>query len=261
MKKLTGLIIFIIFLSYLLKPSPTFALGQKCCEDKFPSITNIQPPLCLYTTLGTSIPTITQITCNISSEDCDTTTNTCIPKYSDAYQKPTCSSGKQVDPCKLTTWNPATKTCQAAGQNTDCQPQCDTTNGWQYSKDVGMCYNQSKLGPNSPQLPGTPAYMKTCTFNGKPVNGVNSAVGCIPTNDLPTFLSFTLKWVLGIAGGIIFLMFLLTGYTFLTSSGNPEKLQAAKENLVSIFSGLILIFFSLILLQTIGADILQLPTF
>lgn len=91
--------------------------------------------------------------------------------------------------------------------------------------------------------------------------GVNTAIGCVPTGQLDKFLSFLLKWALGASSGIIFLMLILTGYNVLTSGGNPEKLQAAKENVISIFSGLILIVFSLILLKAIGADILELPPF
>ena len=94
--------------------------------------------------------------------------------------------------------------------------------------------------------------------------GIQTAIGCVPTGDLTGpngFLSFVLKWVFGISGGIILIMIIVTGYNILTSSGNPEKLQAAKENVVSIFSGLILIAFSLVLLQAIGAGILGLPTF
>lgn len=94
--------------------------------------------------------------------------------------------------------------------------------------------------------------------------GVQTAIGCVPTGDLTGpngFLSFLLKWVFGISGGIIVIMIIVTGYSILTSSGNPEKLAAAKENVVSIFSGLILIAFSLVLLQTIGGNILGLPGF
>ena len=94
--------------------------------------------------------------------------------------------------------------------------------------------------------------------------GVSTAIGCIPTNGpdgLKGFLEFVLKWAFFASGGIIVLMVIATGYTLLTSQGNPEKLQAAKENIVALFSGLILIAFSLVLLQTIGADILKLPTF
>lgn len=91
--------------------------------------------------------------------------------------------------------------------------------------------------------------------------GIQTAIGCIPTGKLPDFLSFVLRWVFGISGGIILMMLIFTGYGLLTSTGNPEKLQAVKENIVSLFSGLVLIVFSLVLLQTIGVNILQLPGF
>lgn len=93
------------------------------------------------------------------------------------------------------------------------------------------------------------------------VNGVETAIGCVPTGDLPKFLSFILKFAFAISGGVILLMVILTGYTLITSSGNPEKLQAVKENIVSLFSGIILIAFSLILLQTVGADVLKFKSF
>lgn len=95
--------------------------------------------------------------------------------------------------------------------------------------------------------------------NGAP--GVNTAIGCIPTGDLTAFLKFLLKFAFFASGGIIVLMIIATGYTLMTSAGNPEKLQAAKENIIALFSGLALIAFSLILLQIIGADVLKLPTF
>lgn len=98
---------------------------------------------------------------------------------------------------------------------------------------------------------------KTC-LDGK---GVETGIGCIPTDNLTDFLKFVLRWTFFASGGIIALMVIATGYTLLTSQGNPEKLQAAKENIVALFSGLILIVFSLVLLQTIGADVLKLPTF
>ncbi|MBI4099629.1 hypothetical protein HY440_01335 [Candidatus Microgenomates bacterium] len=91
--------------------------------------------------------------------------------------------------------------------------------------------------------------------------GVQTAIGCIPTDKPEDFLTFIFRFVLGISGAVILIMFIITSYNILTSAGNPEKLQGAKENLISIFSGLILIGFSLLLLQAIGLDILGLPTF
>lgn len=101
---------------------------------------------------------------------------------------------------------------------------------------------------------------KTETF--KCISGsCDTAVGTVPVGNLNDFLTFALKLAFYASGGIILLMIISTGYTILTSSGNAEKLQAAQENIIALFSGLALIAFSLVLLQTIGADILGLPGF
>lgn len=89
----------------------------------------------------------------------------------------------------------------------------------------------------------------------------NTAIGLIKTGNLEEFLTFVLKFAFFASGGVILLMIISTGYTIITSAGNPEKLQAAQENIVALFSGLALIAFSLVLLQAIGADILGLPGF
>lgn len=88
-----------------------------------------------------------------------------------------------------------------------------------------------------------------------------TAIGSVPTGDLSQFLQFALKWSFYASGGIILLMVIATGYTVLTSAGNPDKLQAAQENIIALLSGLGLIVFSLVLLKAIGAGILGLPGF
>jgi hypothetical protein len=47
----------------------------------------------------------------------------------------------------------------------------------------------------------------------------------------------------------------------MTSQGNPEKVQAAREQLTSAIVGLLFIIFSLAILTIIGVDILKLPGF
>lgn len=89
----------------------------------------------------------------------------------------------------------------------------------------------------------------------------DTAIGPVPANDLKKFVEFFLQYAMAISGGIILLMMIFTGYTVLTSGGNPEKLQGAKENVIAIFSGLLLIIFSQVLLRAVGADILNLPGF
>jgi hypothetical protein len=95
--------------------------------------------------------------------------------------------------------------------------------------------------------------------NGNP-NALDTAIGCIPIFDLngPNgFMAFVIAWGVGIAGGIAFLLILFAGFQIMTSSGNPQKLQAGKELLGAAVSGLLLLIFSAFVLRVVGVDILQ----
>lgn len=105
----------------------------------------------------------------------------------------------------------------------------------------------------------------TCTPTGGTVDsGISTAIGCIPILG-PTgqtdFLSFILKWAVGIGGGIAFLLILYAGFMIMTSAGNPDRLKAGQELLTSAISGLILLVFSIFILKFIGVDILGLCKF
>ena len=92
---------------------------------------------------------------------------------------------------------------------------------------------------------------------------LNTAIGCIPilTTNKEDFLSFVLKWAVGIGGGIAFLLIVYAGFMIMTSAGNPERLKAGQELLTSAISGLILLIFSVVILKIIGVDILGLCKF
>jgi len=94
-------------------------------------------------------------------------------------------------------------------------------------------------------------------FNNK---GAWTALGCIPT-DPSAFIGKLLSFGVALAGGIAFLLILLGGFQILTSTGNPEQLQAGQELVSSAVSGLLLIIFSVFLLRLIGVDILGIPGF
>ena len=89
---------------------------------------------------------------------------------------------------------------------------------------------------------------------------IATAIGCIPTNP-PQFVQALMTFILGISGGLAFLMMLLGVFQMLTSAGNPETLNAGRERLTSAIIGLLLIIFAILLLQIIGVDILHLPGF
>ncbi|MDO8503759.1 MAG: pilin [bacterium] len=124
--------------------------------------------------------------------------------------------------------------------------------------------------PFGPQAPISDFFCepgKTTTsaeFSAEKTVGISTAIGCIPigiqggTNQ---FVAWALRWAIGIAGGVAFLLMLYSGFQIMTASGNPERLQKGRELLTAAISGLILIIFSVFLLRLIGVQILNLPGF
>src|SRR3972149_953063 len=66
---------------------------------------------------------------------------------------------------------------------------------------------------------------------------IYSAIGCLPTS-AAGFASFFLKWFLGIAGVVAFFLIIAAGFQIVTSAGNPEKLEGAKQLLTAAIVGL-----------------------
>lgn len=119
----------------------------------------------------------------------------------------------------------------------------DTTPGRCTDKDV-VC---TEVGKDS-----------TCGSDKNP--GIKTAIGCIRTNPAE-FVQDFMKFIIGISGGLAFLMMLLGAFQMLTSAGNPETLHAGRERLTSAIIGLLIIIFATLLLQIIGVDILKIPGF
>ena len=85
-----------------------------------------------------------------------------------------------------------------------------------------------------------------------------TALGCIP-NDPHESVAWVLSRAVMMGGGIAFLIMLAGGFQIITSSGDPQKLNAGKDTLVSAGVGLLFIIFSVFLLRIIGMEILALP--
>jgi len=102
-------------------------------------------------------------------------------------------------------------------------------------------------------------------------NGINTAFGCVRLfdasafstggADMSIFLSWILTWAIGLGGGIAFLLIIYAGFMIMTSSGDPERLKAGQELLTSAIMGLIMLIFSMFILEFIGVDILDIPGF
>lgn len=103
-----------------------------------------------------------------------------------------------------------------------------------------------------------------CDSSGKATTDTSSgriytAIGCIPVSNTPEFIAWILGWAIGIGGGIALMLIIVASFQIMTSSGNPEKVQAGKELLTSAIAGLIMLIFSVFILKVIGVDILKLP--
>ena len=97
-----------------------------------------------------------------------------------------------------------------------------------------------------------------CGTAGNP--GLGTAIGCIHTNPVD-FIKDLLKFLVGIGGGLAFLMMLLGAFQMVTSAGNPETLQAGRERFKDAIIGLLFVIFSVLLMQIIGVGILGIPGF
>lgn len=103
-------------------------------------------------------------------------------------------------------------------------------------------------------------YAQTCDPLGQPAgSGIDTAVGCIPVGDMNGFLGFILKWAIGVGGGIAFLLIAYASFMIMTSSGVPDRIKAGQELLTSALAGLIMLIFSVFILQLIGVRILNIP--
>lgn len=91
-------------------------------------------------------------------------------------------------------------------------------------------------------------------------DGVNTALGCIPTNlEGDGFIKSILTLGIGIGGAIALILIVYGLFLITTSGGIPDKVNAGKEVITSAIAGLIFIIFSTILMNIIGINILGLP--
>ena len=105
-----------------------------------------------------------------------------------------------------------------------------------------------------------------CDSSGNPTSDPRSgklytAIGCIPISNTDKLIGFILRWAIGIGGGIAFILIIIAGFQIMTSSGNPERIKAGQELLTSAITGIILLIFSVFILEIVGVRILGIPGF
>lgn len=124
-------------------------------------------------------------------------------------------------------------------------------------------FNQVKLVPELRPICDNidKKYRDTCKKCHADGSHIWTAIGCVPTDIWIIIKDYLFNTGMGIAGAISFLYFLYGCFLVLTSAGNPEKIEEAKQIIVSALSGLLLIIFSVFILRVISVDILKLPGF
>jgi hypothetical protein len=160
-----------------------------------------------------------------------------------------------------------------------CEDECKTCNGifgGQGMCDFFMCPENTYFeGFNPPQSEtGCPLLFSCCTqyptnrivrnplpilctVNGQ--EGINTAIGCIPVTGQNQLLQFIFPWAIGVAGGTSFLLIIVAGFLIMSSGGDPQKAKAGKELLGAAVAGLVMVIFSVYILDVIGLRIFRFP--
>lgn len=90
---------------------------------------------------------------------------------------------------------------------------------------------------------------------------INTGLGIwLPTQPLD-FIRALYSLLLSISGAIAVVLFIMAGYKYMTSQGEPEKIKEAQGEITSAIIGLLFLIFSMVILQVIGVDILRIPFF
>ncbi len=147
--------------------------------------------------------------------------------------------------------------------------RCSTSGGGFYAccnQPGDVCPPQSPGGNATPVPPNSGGGQSVPGSNsGSNISptcqggGISTAIGCIPVLGDTTgkgLANFLLKWGIGVGSGIAFLLILYAGFMIMTSAGNPERLKAGQELLTSAISGVLLLIFSIFILNFIGIKIL-----
>ena len=102
-----------------------------------------------------------------------------------------------------------------------------------------------------------PAFGTNKDLYGKDVDGVNTAIGCLPTS-INGVVSATIRISLGVAGALAFIRIALALIRLITDGANPETVKNSHAAITSSIIGLLVIIFSVFILNLVGVQILNL---
>jgi hypothetical protein len=158
--------------------------------------------------------------------------------------------------------------CSTVGSDATCRDAC-SDDEFAYAS-VTDCKNPQAYPPSGYECcllkSTTPLFDMEifCDGEGNPTTNpasgkIYTAIGCIPVRTNSAFLVAITAWAVRIAAGIAFIMIVVAGFLTMTAGGDPQKVQAARELLTAVITGLLLILLSGFLLRTIGVDLLGIP--
>lgn len=73
-----------------------------------------------------------------------------------------------------------------------------------------------------------------------------------PASNLSEYVNLILKWAYPVIGGLAVLMLIYAGYIYMTSQGSPEAIGRAKDIIIGVAIGILLLFTIGIILGTLG---------
>lgn len=152
-------------------------------------------------------------------------------------------AGKEGDACNPTK-------AGSCGSGLEC---------WQTFGDNGVCVSSKKS--TTTEAPNVKCVKGLNNKGYETCLKVGTGLGTQLATDPIGFIKSIFGLLLGVSGGIAVILIIASGYRLMASQGNPEQVQGAREMLTSAIVGLLFIIFSLVILQIIGVDILQIPGF
>lgn len=130
----------------------------------------------------------------------------------------------------------------------------------QVEKEDLRCYLRKKVDPKVICVDSAGVSCDPATGQKGGEGGILTAIGCFPTNPAG-LMQAGVKIGVSAGGGIALLMMVFAAFRMITSAGNPETIKKGQEQFASAVIGLLFIIFSVLLLEIIGVDILNLPGF
>ncbi|MBN1374371.1 hypothetical protein JW962_03520 [Candidatus Dojkabacteria bacterium] len=85
--------------------------------------------------------------------------------------------------------------------------------------------------------------------------------GSITATDTKSVVTLIVNISIGVGGGIATLLIIIGGIQMLGSGGDPGKVKEGQEMIVNALMGLALILLAVMVVRTLGFDVLRIPGF